>query len=143
MNAGKSKRIVPYDSSILEIRSVGDGLPHLLASKCDDCNVLFFPPQEFCSQCLEGNLKPVELSAQGILYSFTIVERESLAPGDFRVPFAYGYIDLPEGVRVLAKIIGWEPDALTIGMNVRLALEKIKEDDSGNDIVAFRFAPGA
>jgi hypothetical protein len=34
-----------------------------------------------------------------------MVEKESLGAKGFRVPFAYGYIDLPEGVRVLSKIL--------------------------------------
>ncbi len=141
MKENKRKRIVSYNPSILNIKSIKDGLPHLMASKCNQCNELFFPSQEFCSRCLEGNLEPTELSVQGNIYSFTIVERKSLAPGNYEVPFAYGYIDLPEGIRVLAKINNWEPDTLNIGMAVTMSLEKIREDENGNDVVTFRFVP--
>lgn len=86
-------------------------------------------------------MESIELSNRGEIYSFTIVERESLAPPDFQVPFAYGYIDLPEGVRVLAKMIRWKPDSLKIGQAVQLVLERIRTDPDHNDVVVFRFTP--
>jgi uncharacterized OB-fold protein len=137
----ENPRLVSYNPSILAVQSEKDGLPHLIANKCRACNILIFPPQPFCYQCLENDLDSVELSNQGEIYSYTIVERESLAPSDFQVPFAYGYIDLPEGVRVLAKIINWEPGSLKIGLAVRLTLERIRTDSGGKDVVVFRFAP--
>ncbi len=135
------KKVISYNPAILRIRSEEDGLPHLMASRCNSCRIIFFPPQKFCSRCLSSdNLESVELSSRGTLYSFTVVERGSLAPEHFQVPFVYGYVDLPEGVRVLAKILNWEPDTLKIGSPVKMALERIREDEEGNNVVAFRFS---
>ena len=134
------KKVISYNPAILKIRSEKDGLPHLTASKCKSCKLIFFPPQKFCSRCLSDNLESIELSNRGMLYSFTIVERNSLAPESFQVPFVYGYVDLPEGVRVLAKILNWEPGALKIGSPVKMTLDKIREDEEGNNVVAFRFS---
>ena len=137
----REKKVISYNPAILKISSEKDGLPHLMASRCNFCKVLFFPPQTFCSQCLSNDLESIELGNRGTLYSFTIVERSSLAPENFQVPFAYGYVDLPEGARILAKIINWEPGALKIGSPVEMTLEKIREDGEGNSVMAFRFAP--
>jgi uncharacterized OB-fold protein len=79
------------------------------------------------------------LSGQGEIYSFTVVERETLAPKGFQVPYAYGYIDLPEGVRVLSKIVGWSPETLKINASVEIVLEEIRQNEVGEKIMGFRF----
>jgi uncharacterized OB-fold protein len=79
------------------------------------------------------------LSGQGKIYSFTVVERETLAPKGFQVPYAYGYIDLPEGVRVLSKIVGWSPETLKINASVEIVLEEIRQNEVGEKIMGFRF----
>jgi uncharacterized OB-fold protein len=90
--------------------------------------------------CLtEGSLREHPLSNHGTFYSFTIVERESLAPKGFKVPYAYGYIDLPEGIRVLSKIIDWKPETLKMGAPVEFLLEEIRENPSGEKVMGFRF----
>jgi len=135
----RRQRAVSYNPAILRLSSEKDGLPHLVANRCGACKILFFPPQKFCSQCLESDLESIELNNAGTLYSFTVVERSSLAPENFQVPFAYGYVDLPEGARVLAKIVNWKPADLKIGSSVRMTWEKIREDAEGNGVMAFRF----
>ena len=84
-------------------------------------------------------MKEHPLSSRGKLYSYTIVERESLAPKGFTVPYAYGYVDLPEGVRVLGKIIGWTPETLKIGVDVAVTVEEIRKNAEGEQVMGFRF----
>jgi uncharacterized OB-fold protein len=66
------------------------------------------------------------------------VERESLAPKGFTVPYSYGYVELPEGVRVLSKIIGWTP-TLKLNAPVEFVLEALREDPSGEKVMGYRF----
>ncbi|MBI5966770.1 MAG: Zn-ribbon domain-containing OB-fold protein [Deltaproteobacteria bacterium] len=132
--------MLSFNPSILTLCSTEDGQPHLVGSRCHSCGTVYFPQQTLCIECLqEGTLKEHPLSRRGKLYSFTIVERESLAPPGFKVPYAYGYVELPEGVRVLSKIIGWKPGTLKMGAGVELVVEEIREDSSGQKIMGFRF----
>jgi uncharacterized OB-fold protein len=62
-----------------------------------------------------------------------------LAPKGFQIPYAYGYIDLPEGVRVLSKIVGWSPETLKINASVEIVLEEIRQNEIGEKIMGFRF----
>jgi uncharacterized OB-fold protein len=62
-----------------------------------------------------------------------------LAPPGFQVPYAYGYIDLPEGVRVLSKIVGWTPETLKLDVPGEMVLEEIRQDSLGQKIMGFRF----
>ncbi len=132
--------MISFDPRILTLRFPEDGQPHLLGSRCSACGKVFFPQQSLCTECFkEGTLKECSLSTQGKLYAFTIVERESLAPKGFTVPYAYGYVELPEGVRVLSKIIDWKPETLRLDAPVEFVPEVLREDPSGQKVMGFRF----
>ena len=132
--------MISFDPRILSLAAPEDGQPHLMGSRCSACGKVFFPQQTLCTECFqEGTLKPNPLSTRGKLYAFTIVERESLAPKGFTVPYSYGYVDLPEGVRVLSKIIGWTPETLKINAPVEFVLEALREDASGEKVMGYRF----
>ena len=132
--------MVSFDPHILTLSSVEDGAPHLLGSKCSSCGATFFPQQTLCTECFaEGTLKPHPLSTGGKIYACTTVERDSLAPKGFQVPYAYGYIELPEGVRVLSKIIGWTPETLKLDAAVEFVLETLREEPGKEKVMGFRF----
>ena len=136
----EEKRKVSFSPLTLALNAPLDGQPHLLGSQCASCGKFFFPQLTLCTECFtEGSLKEYPLSVKGKLYSFTIVERESLAPKGFTVPYAYGYVDLPEGVRVLAKIVDWTPQTLQIGAEVVMVVEEIRKNSEGEQIMGFRF----
>jgi len=132
--------MVAFNPSLLTLNAPGDGQPHLLGSRCTSCGKVFFPQQALCTSCFqEGTLQEQPLALRGKLYSFTIVERESLAPKGFQVPYVYGYVNLPEGVRVLSKIVGWAPETLQIDAEVELVLEEIRQNPEGQKVMGFRF----
>jgi uncharacterized protein len=131
--------MVSFNPTLL-ILQAEDGKPHLLGSRCEACGKVYFPQQKLCIECLgEGTLKGYPLSDKGKIYSFTVVERDTLAPKGFQVPYAYGYIDLPEGVRVLSKIVGWRSETLKIDAPVEIFLEEIRQNEVGEKVMGFRF----
>jgi hypothetical protein len=56
--------------------------------------------------------------------------------------YGVGQVDLPEGPRVQAILVGG-PDDYTIGMEMELDLETLRTDDQGDEVVIFRFRPVA
>ena len=46
---------------------------------------------------------------------------------DAFIPFGVGYIELPEGIRVEARLTVNEPEKLEIGMDMELVVEKFAE----------------
>ena len=52
-----------------------------------------------------------------------------------------GFVLLPEGLLVPTVISTDVLDSLRIGMDMEMVLEKIKEDDEGNDVMVFKFRP--
>ncbi len=59
------------------------------------------------------------------------------------VPYAMGFVELPEGVRVQTLFSTPDIENLKIGMDVRLVIEKLHSDESGNEIITYKFRPVA
>lgn len=121
----------------LEVRE--DGTGNLLGSRCRSCGAHFFPVRQACSGCLSQDLETVRFSTEGTLYTFSVVRQST---PDFEVPYILGYVDLPEGVRIMGQIGGCEPDDLALGMTMTLSLEPFGEDVEGNELIGYRFRPG-
>jgi uncharacterized OB-fold protein len=58
-----------------------------------------------------------------------------------QVPYAEGFVELPEGVRVETLFTGCGFNDLKVGMDVEMIIEILHEDEEGNEIVAFKFKP--
>ncbi len=133
-----NKKIIPIREGLFRMPSEPGEKPHLLGSRCTGCGQQSFPPRKVCSRCFGEAMEIVPLSTDGKLYSYTIVEYP--APG-LVGPYAIGYVDLPEGVRVFSILADWDRKSLKVGMDVELTLGKFKEDKEGNEIVTYKFRP--
>lgn len=120
----------------LEVRPDGSG--NLIGSECQSCGAHFFPIREACSGCLSQDLEDVAFSTEGTLYTYTVVRQSTPA---FEVPYALGYVDFPEDVRIMGQIAGLEFDEITIGMPMTMTLEPFGEDEDGNTLTGYRFRP--
>ena len=80
------------------------------------------------------------LNRIGWLYTYYV---SMVAPLGFQAPFAAGYIDLPEGVRVYAPLTGFELTGanLPLGTKMELVIGKIYEDEHGADVIGYKFRP--
>lgn len=77
----------------------------LVGTRCTNCDTHFYPARSFCPYCHLKEMSPHSLSKAGRLYSYSIVH---IAPEDTSVPYAIGYVDLPEGLRLLARLEDFE-----------------------------------
>jgi uncharacterized OB-fold protein len=114
-----------------------DGHARLVAGRCRACGAESFPKADICSQCLCEEIDTVMLAREGNLYSFAAVHA---APPGWHLPYVLGYVDLPEGVRVLAHIAAPEQD-LRVDMPVRLSVGEVGSDPSGQPLLTYTFAP--
>lgn len=74
-----------------------------------------FYPRPFAPGSGEDDLEWVEASGEGTVYSSTANRRSPEKGGTFNVSL----IDLAEGPRMMARVVGIEPDKVEIGMKVR------------------------
>jgi uncharacterized protein len=92
----------------------------LRGSRCPRCAAAGYPARPVCPRC-GGPAAPAVLSGAGTLWTWTVQRFAPKAPpyavpaGGFQ-PFVVGYVELPEGVRVLAVLDGVRPEDARIGM---------------------------
>ncbi|MDP2727676.1 MAG: Zn-ribbon domain-containing OB-fold protein, partial [Dehalococcoidia bacterium] len=109
----------------------------LVGSRCRSCGRTYFPRKRVCPQCFQiDQMEDVALSRRGRLYTFTVAEA---GPPGFNVPYAFGYVDLPEGVRVFSPLEG-DHDALAIGMELEMIMGQIREEN-GVAVISYKFKP--
>ena len=120
---------------------------HLLGGRCEDCGTVVFPTARCCPRCGGTHLTELELSRRGVLWTWTSQDFLPKAPyagpeteADFR-GYLVGLVELPEGVRVVARLVGLERADVAIGMDLELVLFPFNVDPDGTEIVAYGFAP--
>jgi len=81
----------------------------LTGSRCLHCGTVAFPAARGCQSCGLRSAETVELSGRGTVWGHTVQRFAPksppyvVPPGGF-VPFAVGYVELPEGVKVEAVL---------------------------------------
>ena len=96
---------------------------------------LEFSPGQGVPHCLATDVHKARLPSHGVLYSYTTVH---VAPPGWQVPFVIGYVDLANGLRVLAHI-GVPQDYLKIGAMLQLATAAVATDDEGSPLTTYIF----
>ncbi len=115
--------------------------PYLIGSKCSHCGNVSFPKKVVCPACVrDDTMQEIPLSRIGKINSFTVAH---VAPPGFKAPYIVAYVDFPEVSRVFGLVTGCEPveESLQIGMEVEVVVDKIREDDKGNDLIGYKFRP--
>jgi len=128
------KARVPFREGLFEETPEGWAL---VGARCKKCGQIIFPGRETCLNCLGNDLEPVHLSRNGKLYSYTIVHMPS---EHFQPPYAIGWIELKEGIKVFSQIRGWREHPLKIGMDMALAYEKLW-DEADREVMGYVFRP--
>ncbi|HEY2304041.1 MAG TPA: OB-fold domain-containing protein [Acidimicrobiales bacterium] len=105
----------------------------LLIQRCTACGVLRHPPEPACGTCQSFEWDTVDASGQGTVYSFVVNHHPQVAAFDY--PFAVGLIELEEGTRLVANVIGIEPAGITVGLPVEVVFV---DHDPDLSLPAFR-----
>jgi len=116
----------------------GDGRDRLLASRCSNCGSHYLPRVAICGRCWGSAFDIAPLAPVGNLYSYTIVH---ITPPGFPSPYAIGYVDFPEGVRVFGQI-RLTPDLdLHCDMKVEVEIATLMHRPDGSGVEGYRFVP--
>lgn len=97
----------------------------LLIQRCASCSTLRHPPLPMCPTCHSLAWDTVEAGGRGTVHSF-VVSHHPRMPG-FDYPLVIAVVELEEGTRVLANVVGCPPADVEIGMG--LSLEFLDLDD--------------
>lgn len=132
---------VPIEEGYFTVPDDPGAPPRLLGSRCPACGEAFFPRRLVCARCLHEGCDDVELGPTGRIWTWTYVHVPLFAKRDRPASgYGVGQVDLPEGPRVQAILLGG-PGDFAIGMEVELDFETLRTDDDGNEVVIHRFRP--
>jgi uncharacterized OB-fold protein len=132
---------VPIEAGFFRIPDEPDQLPRLLGSRCPACDEVFFPRRLVCARCLHEGTDDVELSTRGRIHSWTYCHVPLFGKKDEEASgYGVAQVDLPEGPRVQSILFGG-PDDFSIGLEVEIDLETLRQEPSGDEIVIYRFRP--
>jgi 3-oxo-4,17-pregnadiene-20-carboxyl-CoA hydratase alpha subunit len=88
----------------------------LLIQRCGSCGVLRHPPRPACAECRSFEWDTVVASGRGTVYSYVVVHHPQVPAFDY--PLVVAVVELEEGTRLVANLLGVEPDAVRIGAPV-------------------------
>ena len=115
--------------------------PALLGSRCENCGSVRFPASDVCASCQSTNVASLPLSRSGTIYTFTIVRsRPPSYLGD--IPYAFGFIDLAQGLRVITTLTADDLTDLAIGDVVDFELFTLGSGDDAVESYRYRRRSG-
>lgn len=120
----------------------GDSLPYwnaarerrLLIRQCKACGARHFMPRHQCPVCWSVQLEWIESRGLGTVHSFSIVHRAPLPIFMTNGPYVIALIDLDEGPRTFANILGEDALGVSIGDRVQVTFE-----DRGDGVMVPQF----
>lgn len=98
----------------------------LLIQRCASCHRLRHPPRPACPECRSFQWDVIESAGRGTVYSF-VVNHHPQAPA-FDYPLPVGLIELEEGTRLVANIVGCDPEDIYVGMPVECEFVDFDEE---------------
>jgi uncharacterized OB-fold protein len=130
---GKTMPIVDY--LVLD-----DGAPYLVANESVESGALYFDRRNADAKTGATGFRRRRVADTGTVRTFTIVHRA--APG-VPTPYVSIVVDLDGGGVVKANLLNVDPspDAVRVGMKVRLTTYVAGVDDEGTEAVAFAYEP--
>lgn len=119
----------------------------LIGSRCGGCGTVVFPAQDGCPRCGQEGMARTELGRRGTLWTWTtqdFLPKEPYAGPETEDDFSgylVGYVELPDGVRVVTRIVGVDRADVQIGMELELTFFTFTTDPDGSEVVAYAFGP--
>lgn len=106
-----------------------------LGIRCPKCQKVLVPPRRICGPCFQKLDELVELSDQGTIKAFSVVNYPFIDPATGRqrpIPYTYGYINLDGSDNIFSHLINEiDESKIKVGMKVR-AVFKDQAEMEGN-----------
>lgn len=111
----------PNADSLAYWEAARDG--RLVVRRCQACGKHHFMPRAQCPACWSDQLEWVDSSGCGTVYTMSTVHRAPTADFAAIVPYVIALIDLDEGVRMFANVVGDGAEKVAIGDRVQVTFE--------------------
>jgi uncharacterized OB-fold protein len=99
----------------------------LVVQRCTQCGTHRFPAREICSSCLSRDATWVTVSGQGEIFSYNVMHQVYHPGFADEVPYAVVVVKVKEGAKMISNLVGVKPDAIKIGMPVKVIFDDVTE----------------
>jgi len=131
------KKQVPLRPGLFRIPEDAGAKPYIVASRCRNCGEHFVPTRLICLNCGKQETEEVTLGGRGKVSTYTIVRQQ--VPGSLvSVPYGLAIIAMDEGCQI-ETVVTEDFEALSVGMDMEVYFEKLREDAEGNEQMVFKF----
>lgn len=96
----------------------------LLLQYCSKCARHLFYPRPWCPHCYGSALEWRQASGRGEVHTFSVVYAAPCVGFEADAPYVVAVIDLQEGPRMMANIVGCGPEAVRVGLPVEVVFEE-------------------
>jgi len=107
------------------------GVLRLAGGQCAECRAFSFPRAQVCVRCMSEDITMSPMSDRGVLYSFAVIR---VGDEHEKLPYAIGYVDLSNGIRVLSRLAGLEQLSVDMPVSLHVTL-----DGGGDGIALYKF----
>jgi uncharacterized OB-fold protein len=120
-------RVLPRITPQNEHFWTGGAAGELRILRCRACRAWIHPPQPVCPACLGRELAPEAMSGRATVATFT-VNHQAWLPGQSE-PYVIAIVELEEepSVRLTTNVVNCPPEAVRIGLPVRVVFERRDE----------------
>ncbi|MHA4854367.1 Zn-ribbon domain-containing OB-fold protein [Rhodococcus sp. MSC1_016] len=105
----------------------GLSVRRIIVPRCDDCEVVQWPPREICGTCQGSSFIPAEMPHEGVVYTYSVMYRAFHPAFSNSVPYGVAVVELTEGVRIIGRFVDSDADSLECGQGMEAVF-----DDLGN-----------
>ncbi len=92
----------------------------LLVQRCASCDAYQWYPRAHCVACGAGEPAWVEAAGTGRLHTYSVLHKTPNPEFVPDLPYVLGIVELDEGVRVSANVVGVDHAALSCDLPVRV-----------------------
>lgn len=97
----------------------------LMLPFCRACGKAHLPPGPVCPFCFADAIEWREASGRGTLSTFTIVHKDWFRAFRDEIPYNVAQVELDEGPRLTANVVGSPNQALAVGRQVEVVFEDV------------------
>ncbi len=108
----------------------------LRLQRCGDCGHVRYPPAPLCPECLSETTEWTRVSGRGIVSTWVVFHKRYFDAFADEIPYNVVQVELEEGPRLTANLVGVRNDEIAIGMPVDVVF-----DDVTTEISLPRFRP--
>ncbi len=107
----------------------------LLFQRCANCGRFRHPARPMCPHCHSLEWEAVPSTGRGSVFSFTVAHHPPME--GFEVPYVVVLVDLEEGVRLIADLVGDDATDVYVGMPVEVTFVEAEDHEGSFMVPAF------